>query len=117
VSATPKEIIAGIMDRIVDRPGHNMLAHEVVNKLDAGGYVIVPKESTKAHQFRAPTPFGLAIEVSECLPRNGFMMVSRLNCEPAVYHVIRSEGGELKEWRGTLEEAYAALASDGGAVS
>lgn len=43
---TPKAIIAGIMDRIVDRPGHNMLAHEVVKKLDAAGYVIVPKEAT-----------------------------------------------------------------------
>lgn len=43
---TPKQIIAGIMDRIVDRPGHNMLAHEVVKKLDAAGFVIVPKEPT-----------------------------------------------------------------------
>ena len=42
----PKQIIAEIMDRIVDRPGHNMLAHEIVKKLDAGGYVIAPKEPT-----------------------------------------------------------------------
>lgn len=44
---TPKEIIARIMDRIVDRPGHNMLASEVVKKLDAAGYAIVPKAPTK----------------------------------------------------------------------
>lgn len=45
----PKEIIAEIMDRIpcVDRPGHNMLAHEIVKKLAAGGYVIAPKEPTQ----------------------------------------------------------------------
>lgn len=45
----PKEIIAEIMDRIpcVERPGHNMLAHEIVKKLEAGGYVIVPKEPTE----------------------------------------------------------------------
>lgn len=46
----PKEIIAEIMDRIpcVERPGHNMLAHEIVKKLEAGGYVIVQKEPTPA---------------------------------------------------------------------
>lgn len=38
----PKQVIAEIMDRIVDRPGHNMLAHEIVKKLEAAGYVIVP---------------------------------------------------------------------------
>lgn len=41
---TPKEIIAEIMDRIpcVERPGHNMLAHEIVKKLENHGYVIIP---------------------------------------------------------------------------
>lgn len=44
-----KEIIANIMDRIpcVDRPGHNMLASEIIRKLDAGGFVIVPKVATE----------------------------------------------------------------------
>jgi hypothetical protein len=41
----PKAIIAEIIDRIpgVDRPAHNMLAHEIIKKLDAAGYVIAPK--------------------------------------------------------------------------
>jgi hypothetical protein len=43
---TPKEIIAGIADRIVDRLGHNMLASEVITTLRAAGYVIVPVEPT-----------------------------------------------------------------------
>lgn len=40
---TPKEIIAEIIDRIpcVERPRHNMLAHEIVEKLEKNGYVIV----------------------------------------------------------------------------
>lgn len=40
---TAKEIIAEIMDRIpcVERPGHNMLASEIVRKLGEGGYVII----------------------------------------------------------------------------
>ena len=45
--STPKEIIAEIMDRLVDRPGHNMLAHEIIKKLAAGGYVIVPIKPTE----------------------------------------------------------------------
>ena len=73
--------------------------------------------TSKAALFRKPTIFGLSIEVAECLPRNGFMMVSRLNCEPPIYHVIRSENGELKEWRGTLDEAYITLEHDRGVLT
>jgi hypothetical protein len=45
---TPKEVMAEIFARVVDKPGHNMLASEVVKKLDAAGYVILPKELTPA---------------------------------------------------------------------
>lgn len=38
----PKQIIADIMDRLVDRPGHNMLASEIIKTLNACGYCIAP---------------------------------------------------------------------------
>lgn len=47
---SPKEIIAEIMGRIPDvaerPPAANMLASEIINKLDTAGFVIVPKEPT-----------------------------------------------------------------------
>lgn len=56
---TPTEVIAGIMERIVDRPGHNTLAWEVIKKLNAAGFAIVPKEPTNA-QIIAALEFALA---------------------------------------------------------
>lgn len=44
---TPKQIIAEIMDRVVPRPGHNMLASEIIKKLSAAGYQIVPIKPTE----------------------------------------------------------------------
>lgn len=41
---TAKQVIAEILARFVDKPGHNMVASEVVKKLAAAGYAIVPKE-------------------------------------------------------------------------
>lgn len=36
-----REVIADVMARIVDKPAHNMLAHEIVKNLNAAGYSIV----------------------------------------------------------------------------
>lgn len=53
------------------------------------------------------TLFGLSVKVMDWLPANSFVMVSRVSVAPAVFHVLSmSEGGEIKEWRGTLSEAW-----------
>lgn len=49
--ASPKKVMAEIFSRFVDKPGHNMLASEVVKKLDAAGYAVVPKVPTDAMQW------------------------------------------------------------------
>lgn len=41
---TPKEVIAGIAERFLDKPGPNMLASEIIKKLGAAGYEIAPKD-------------------------------------------------------------------------
>lgn len=56
--------------------------------------------------------FGVAVQVMDSLPSNSFMMVSRVSLAPAVFHVLSmAEDGEIKEWRGTLSEAWDALES------
>lgn len=55
--------------------------------------------------------FGIAVEVVDSLPANSFMMVSRISETPTTFHVLAmNQGGEMKEWRGTLSDAMDATA-------
>lgn len=44
----PKQVMDGIFERFLDRPMPAMLTSEIIKKLDAAGYAIVPKEPTQA---------------------------------------------------------------------
>jgi hypothetical protein len=51
---TPKQVTDGIFERFLERPMPAMLTSEIIKKLDAAGYAIVPKEATQA-QLNAVT--------------------------------------------------------------
>jgi hypothetical protein len=98
LGTSPKAIIAGIMDRVVPRPGHNMLAHEVIKTLGTAGYAIVPA----AGPIGEPDA-GLIAHLWACADRSGqdSSTAHLLRCAAErLEQLLRSDG----EYARTTEE-------------